>query len=64
MRNFGPALDIDHVACRVADGLAEQGACVLINSLFHGIEIVMANHLALNALVRQRVREQVVGAAV
>ena len=62
--NFGPLLDIHHVAGRVADRFAEQGAGLVVDGVLDCLEIIVAHHLALDALVRQRVGKQVVGAAI
>src|SRR5690554_3071370 len=51
--DFGPFLNIHHVAGGVADGFAEQGAGLVINGVFDSLKIIVAHHLALNALTGQ-----------
>src|SRR5690554_6408589 len=51
--DFGPFLNIHHVAGGVADGFAEQGAGLVINGVFDSLKIIVAHHLALNALIGQ-----------
>ena len=64
VRDLGQLLQIDHVARRVADGLAEQRAGLVIDQRFHLVEIVERGHPHIHALAREGVGEQVVGAAV
>ncbi len=64
MGDFGEALDIDDVAGRIADRLAEHRLGVLVDELLEALEIGLVGHADLDALARERVHEQVVGAAV
>ena len=59
-----PALDVHHVARRIADGLAEQGPGIVIDERSHALEIVSLGEAGLDALPREGVGKQVVGAAV
>jgi hypothetical protein len=56
--------DIDDVAGRIADRLAEHRLGVLVDEAVEGLEIVGGRHAHLDALARERVHEQVVGAAI
>lgn len=58
MRDLGQRLDVADVAGRVADGLGEHGAGVLVDQLLDGIWLVALGEAAGDALPRQDVREQ------
>ena len=51
--NVRPALDINHITGRVANGFAEQGAGIVINGFLHRVKIIVSYHAAVDALVRQ-----------
>ncbi len=56
--------EIDDVAQRVADGLAEQGLGAAVDQRLETFRLAVIGEAHLDAVLRQRVGEQVVGAAV
>src|SRR5690606_23210555 len=56
--------NVDHVAGRVADRLAEHRLGLAINCSSNAVEIVVADETHFNTATRQAVGEEVVGAAV
>src|SRR5690606_38355927 len=61
---FGQGLDVDDVACRVADGFAEHRAGAFVDHGLQGGDVVVGREADFQALARESVVEQVVGAAV
>ena len=59
-----PRRDVDDVELRVADRLGEDELRVLVGELRDGVGVVRVGQAHLDAVLRQRVREEVVGAAV
>ncbi|MCP1774796.1 hypothetical protein J2R91_001308 [Bradyrhizobium japonicum] len=64
MRDLGERLDVADVAGRIADGLGEHGARVLVDQFCDRIRLVALGETAGDALPRQDVREQRVRGAV
>ena len=65
VRRVGPGLDVDDVELRVADRLGEHEARLVVGQLGRPTSgSVGVGEPHLDAVLRQRVREQVVGAAV
>ena len=62
--DLGQTLEIDDVAGRIADGLAEDGAGLVIDQRLEAGEIIEGRHAHLDPLTRQAMGEQVVGAAI
>ena len=62
--DVSPLADVDDIARRVADGLAEQGLGVFIYQVGNPVEVVGLGEAHLYALAREGVGKQVVGAAV
>ncbi len=61
---LGPRRDVEHVQPRVADRLAEHQPRLLVGQAGDGARVVGVGPADLDAVLRQRVREQVVRAAV
>ena len=57
-------LDVDDIARRVADGFAEHRLGLVVDQLLEAVVIVAGGHAHLDALAREGVGEQVVGAAI
>ncbi len=64
MRYLGQRREVDDVAERVADRFAEQRPGPAVDQLREGVRIAAVGKAHLDAVLRQRVREQVVGAAI
>ena len=62
--DLGETFDVDDVAGRVADRLEEHRLGLLVDGLVEAVEIVVGDHAHLDALAREGVHEQVVGAAI
>src|SRR5690625_98772 len=62
--DFRQALNIHHVACRVADGLTENRLGVLVNEAFQLLVVVVRGHADFNSLAGQTVGEQVVSTSI
>ena len=64
MRRVGPGADVDDVELRVADRLGEHETRLVVGEPGDGVGVVGIGPAHLDAVLRQRVREQVVRAAV
>ena len=64
MRDGRHAGQVRHVAARVADGLAEHQLGLAVDGGAQRVQVVVIHEARLDAELRQRVGEQVVGAAV
>ena len=64
VRRVRPGLDVDDVELRVADRLGEDEARLVVGQAGDRVRVVRIGEAHLDAVLRQRVREQVVGAAV
>jgi hypothetical protein len=64
VRRVSPRRDVEHVQPRVADRLAEDQPRVLVGQARDGARVVGVGPANLDAVLRQRVREQVVGTSV
>jgi len=64
MRDFGEGGEVHHIAERVADGFAVNRFGALVDQRGGGLRVVGIDKLHIDAVLRQRVREQVVSAAV
>ncbi len=64
MRRVGPGADVDDVELRVADGLGEHETRLVVREPGDGVGVVGIGPAHLDAVLRQRVREQVVRAPV
>ncbi|MCY1288947.1 hypothetical protein D9M70_380140 [compost metagenome] len=64
MRHARDRLDVDHVAERVAHRLDEHGLGALVDQIAEARRVAAVGEAGLDARLRQRVRQQVVGAAI
>ena len=64
MGDVGQGLQVDDIACRVADAFAVHQLGVVVDQLGDGLGRVIAGEAHINAEARQQVGEQGVGAAV
>ncbi len=64
MRRVGPGAHVDDVELRVADGLGEHETRLVVREPGDGVGVVGIGPAHLDAVLRQRVREQVVRAPV
>ncbi len=64
MRDLRDLFDIGDIAQRIADGLDEHRLGPLVNELFERIRVTVVGEAGLDAELRQRVREKIVGAAI
>ena len=64
VRGVRPGAQVDDVELRVADRLGEHEARLVVGQPGDGVRVVGVGPAHLDAVLRQRVREQVVGAAV
>ena len=62
--DLGQPLDVDDIARRVADRFAEHRLGPLVDGPLDGIVVVRLRHADLEALAREGVHEQIVGAAI
>ena len=63
MAKFGQSFYVCHIAGRIADGFAKDGSGFIVNQRFNGLWVVSAK-ANLQAVARQRVGKQIVGAAI
>ncbi|MNV09545.1 hypothetical protein D3C71_1000400 [compost metagenome] len=64
MRDFGDGFDVGDVAARVADGFDKHRLGAFVDQGSERLRIAIVGKAGLDAELRQRVREQVVGAAI
>ncbi len=64
VRGFGQGGEIDDIARRVADGFAEHRLGATVDQRFQGCDVIVGGETHLDALARQGVGKQVVGAAI
>ena len=64
MGDLGQGSHVHHVARRVTDGFAEYHPGFFINGIRNRLGITAIGHAHLNALIRQGMREQVIGTAI
>ena len=64
MSHVGHGADVGDIACRVADGLAEDRLGALIDQGRHARDVVGGGEADLDAELRQGVGEEVIGAAI
>mmetsp|Transcript_5968 Transcript_5968/g.23715 ORF Transcript_5968/g.23715 Transcript_5968/m.23715 type:complete len:341 (+) Transcript_5968:5957-6979(+) len=60
----GDLLDVGHIALRVAERLDEDGLGLVVDQRGEAVGLAVVGELGADAVLRQRVREQVVGAAI